>query len=108
MVSSLRYGPIPTLDCQSASNLITAQERRAIGSSPKVLTALIDFEEGRAYSWKVKVREIIRMLEDDSWLLVRTREALTNTSIPRSQGFSHRSRGDLRYIHSAFCGHTVR
>ncbi len=33
----------------------------------------IDFEGGRAYPYKVKVREVVRMLEDDGWLLVRTR-----------------------------------
>jgi predicted RNA binding protein YcfA (HicA-like mRNA interferase family) len=33
----------------------------------------IDLEKGRAYPWKVKVREIVRILEDNGWLLVRTR-----------------------------------
>jgi len=33
----------------------------------------IDFPGGRAYPCKVKVREIVQMLEDDGWLLVRTR-----------------------------------
>ncbi len=33
----------------------------------------IDFRGGRAYPYNVKVREIVRMLEDDGWLLVRTR-----------------------------------
>jgi predicted RNA binding protein YcfA (HicA-like mRNA interferase family) len=33
----------------------------------------IDFDEGCVYSWTVKVREIVRILEDDGWLLVRTR-----------------------------------
>ena len=33
----------------------------------------VDFDEGGVYSCKVKVREIVRMLEDDGWFLVRTR-----------------------------------
>ena len=35
--------------------------------------ARIDFRWGRAYPFKVKVREIVQMLKDDGWLLVRTR-----------------------------------
>jgi hypothetical protein len=35
--------------------------------------ARIDFEGGRAYAYRVKVREIVQMLKDDGWLLVRTR-----------------------------------
>ena len=30
-------------------------------------------EAGGVYSWWVKVREIVRMLKDGGWLLVRTR-----------------------------------
>ena len=33
----------------------------------------IDLRGWRAYPYKVKVREIVQMLEDDGWLLVRTR-----------------------------------
>ena len=33
----------------------------------------IDFREGRAYPCKVKVRDIVRMLKNDGWLLARTR-----------------------------------
>jgi len=33
----------------------------------------IDLEAGRVYPCKAKVREIVRMLKDDGWLLVRTR-----------------------------------
>jgi len=55
-------------------------ERRLGLCDPEVATRLtltrltrIDFRGGRAYPYKVKVREIVRMLEDDGWLLIRTR-----------------------------------
>lgn len=34
---------------------------------------MIDFPWGSVYLLAVKVREVVRMLEDDGWLLVRTR-----------------------------------
>jgi predicted RNA binding protein YcfA (HicA-like mRNA interferase family) len=42
---------------------------------PKVAARLtrIDFRGGHAYPYKVKVREVVRMLEHDGWPLVRTR-----------------------------------
>ena len=44
-------------------------------SDPEVATRLtrIDFRGGRAYPYEVKVRDIVRMLKHDVWLLVRTR-----------------------------------
>ena len=50
-------------------------ERPTVTKALTVATPLtrIDFQEGRAYPYKVKVREIVRMLKDDGWLLVRTR-----------------------------------
>ena len=42
---------------------------------PEAATRLtrIDFPVGHAYPYKVKVREIVRMLTADGWLLVRIR-----------------------------------
>ena len=49
-----------------------ADSSRPEGDKPARLTR-IDFRGGRAYPYKVKVREIVQMLKDDGWLLVRTR-----------------------------------
>ena len=50
-------------------------EKPAVTKAVTVATPLtrIDFRGGRAYPYKVKVREIVQMLKDDGWLLVRTR-----------------------------------
>jgi len=52
-----------------------SMEKPAVTKAVTVATPLtrIDFRGGYAYPYKVKVREIVRMLEDDGWLLVRTR-----------------------------------
>jgi len=36
-------------------------------------SARVDFESGGAYPCKVKVRDVVRILKDDGWFLVRTR-----------------------------------
>lgn len=46
----------------------------------------IDFEEGRAYPFSVKVREVLRMLQDDGWLLVRTRGSHHQYAHPTKRG----------------------